>query len=146
MAGPILARAGDAVNREAGHASSVPEVKRFDAALRWIVRKLRLLIDAADERVHALEVKLRKESVTAANTTPGKVGRGIDRAAISGESCDRNKKARSAELSQPRSGVGNPAGYGQKRRRAVTAADFDRRSAARLHDLARDFEVAWSGR
>lgn len=37
-----------------------PEVERFDNFLRFLVRKLRLVLDAADERVHAWEVLLRR--------------------------------------------------------------------------------------
>ena len=95
------------------------EVERFDAALRWIVRKLRLMLDAADERVHSWEVLLRKESVIAATTTPGKVGQPIEIVeAKLGES-----------LRRPRSRVGNPADHGRFRRRGVTSREFDLRFA-----------------
>jgi hypothetical protein len=123
------------------------EAERFDAAVRWILRRLRLWLDAADERVHSWEIVTRKESVPAASTAPGKVGQAIRCVGILGESCDRNMKAPGAELSRPRSGVGNPARHGPKRiRRKVSARDFDERSAARLHDLAADFESAWSAK
>jgi hypothetical protein len=106
------------------------EAQRFDGLLRWLICRLRLLLDAADERVHAWEVLLRKEfpygeAVTAANATRGKVGLALERVANQGESCDRNMKTPSVQLLQPRSRVGNPAS--RRKRRGMTAAAFDLR-------------------
>jgi hypothetical protein len=38
-----------------------PEVHRFRAAERWILRRLRRWLDAVDDAVHGWEVRIREE-------------------------------------------------------------------------------------
>jgi hypothetical protein len=85
------------------------EAKRFDAALRAIVRRLRNLVDAADERVHAWEVLLRKENSQEA--TPWAIA--LPR------SGDTGKRARANSITRSKA----------PRRHHVTAAEFDLRFA-----------------
>ena len=146
------------------------EAKRFDATLRWIVRKLRLLLDALDERLHAVEVRLRApvESSTfeerPSSSEDARFQRPVAR-------CDSERPLQQFEMgsleSEQRASRGAPSTAVARR---VSFAEFQarrarphrddalfrrttkrpRRSAAafdqRLRSLANDFESAWGTR
>jgi hypothetical protein len=53
-------------------------IDRVDAALwlivrRWTIRQLRKLVDVADDRLHAIEVKLREEIASRNDSVPARV-------------------------------------------------------------------------
>ena len=85
------------------------EVQRFDAVLRVIVRKLRKLLDAADEHVHAWEMLLRAPVVE-------------EYAAGQRGETRYPRETRSPLADKPR---GVPR-VQRRTRRGMTAAEFDR--------------------
>lgn len=91
---------------------------------RWTLRRLRLLFDALEDRLHTAEVKLREElaiqnSPVVATALPARAKETRSTADTAGENFVKWEARRSgiAPMIKP------------KRRRHLTAADFDRRFA-----------------
>lgn len=91
---------------------------------RWMLRRLRLLFDALDDRLHTAEVSLREElaiqhSPLVVSAPPARSKTAQDRTNTSGENFVQWEARRSgiAPVIKP------------KRRRHLTAADFDRKFA-----------------
>lgn len=117
----------------------IAELKRFHAAERWLLKKLRAWLDRADEFVHQWEVAARAEvaPVVADESTP----HGSDRAAAEMDLSDADKTGNRLALEAGGRLLhreGTPRQFKKKRR--ITAAEFDadmrRRIDARL-ELAR---------
>lgn len=98
------------------------EAERFDSALRWIVKKLRLWLDAADERVHAWEILLRRDSEMPLVGTKSTVREFSQARAvlpvIDSRRIKRRQESRVGRTKRPASPI---------RRRGLTAREFDLR-------------------
>jgi len=93
------------------NSKAAPEVARFKAAERWIVKMLRNAIDRADEFVHGYEVRLRNEAAAENSLKRIDARVGTDAPASIGEGI---------HAAPP-----SPAAFPKKKKRRMTAAEFD---------------------
>jgi hypothetical protein len=107
------------------------EVQRFDRTLRWMVKKLRLLLDAADERLHAAEVALRGEVKCHAPSENHVSGISENNASdLSASNVERASRLQSSQSMGSSMGFSAHGSHKAKpRRRHTTARDFDLRFA-----------------
>jgi hypothetical protein len=101
------------------------EVQNFDAATRWIVRKLRVWLDRADDVVHGWEVNIRKsQSFPLTNGEAGAVDQVRDLQPPRGHAspADGEFQQRAAT---PRRGIPGKTALSQRRATRVTARGFD---------------------
>jgi hypothetical protein len=100
------------------------------AIRRWAIRKLRLLFDFLDDRLHAVEVRMRDElsvqhspaAIAVAPPARAKTARQVEQPATAGETFE--------QWEMRRSGV-SPVSKKSARRRGMPARAFDLRFSTR---------------
>jgi hypothetical protein len=132
----------------------VAELKRFRAAERRILGWLRRLVDVADEGLHGWEVAHREEAGRGEFSSPELGAAGTSPAEADAKGGTARGSCRQQSVAAPtltwekiQRANAKPAG---RKRRAVTAAEFDARLQSarqeRLHIMADDFELAFTER